>query len=139
MELQQKIFQALSDSRTGSFATVTPEGKPWVRYVMLTSQEDLTLSFATGLNSRKVQHIKNNPEVHILCGIDANHPNGDCVQIQGVAEISVDEKQKHAFWNKNFEMYFSGPDDPNYAVVIIKPYRIEYIDALTWKIDVWKG
>jgi general stress protein 26 len=39
--------------------------------------------------------------------------------------VVVDAAEKEAFWNPTLEPVFSGPDDPTYAVMVIKPCRIE--------------
>jgi general stress protein 26 len=48
------------------------------------------------------------------------------VQIQGLARFTTDEAERHSFWRKRLELVFAGPDDPDYGVIIITPYRIEY-------------
>lgn len=47
-------------------------------------------------------------------------------QIEGVATVVTGEAERHAFWNPALAKIFSGPDDPNYGVIVILPYRIEY-------------
>ena len=32
---------------------------------------------------------------------------------------------------------FEGPDDPNYGVIIVKPYRIEYCTPGSFEPEVW--
>jgi general stress protein 26 len=63
--------------------------------------------------------------VHINCGITDPMQMKPYLQIQGRAVIVTDEAERHAFWNPSLAEIFSGPDDPNYAVVVIKPRRIE--------------
>ena len=64
-ELRDKIFEILCKPQMASLATVTAEGKPWVRYVMALTDEDLTLRFATFIEARKVAQIQAHPEVHL--------------------------------------------------------------------------
>ena len=40
--------------------------------------------------------------------------------------ILDDEKSKQAFWNPMLGNFFSGPDDPEYVILNLKPYNIEY-------------
>lgn len=121
------------------FATVTPEGKPWVRYVMIQADEALTLRFATFLESRKVGQIRANPEVHITCGVTEPAPTNRYLQVQARAEVSTDEGERQAFWNEHLKTYFTGPDDPKYAVVICRPYRIEYMAPGAMEPEVWEA
>ena len=37
------------------------------------------------------------------------------------------------------QSYFSGPDDPNYFVVIVKPYRIELMQMTKMIPQVWEA
>jgi general stress protein 26 len=41
-------------------------------------------------------------------------------------EVLDDEKSKHEFWNPMLGKFFSGPDDPEYVILNLKPYSIEY-------------
>jgi general stress protein 26 len=60
------------------------------------------------------------------------------LQIQGRAEIITDEETKKAVWNAHLENIFSGPDDPNYCVCKITPYRIEYQGMGMVPPEVWE-
>jgi len=61
------------------------------------------------------------------------------LQIAGRAEITTDEKERHRLWNDNLKAYFSGPDDPNYCGVIVKPYRIELMGMTEMIPQVWEA
>lgn len=124
-ELKARIEDGLKNLQLANLATVTMEGRPWTRYVMIAGDNDLSLRCATFLSARKVEQIKQNPEVHLTCGVMNPMEIKPFYQIQGRAEIVTDEAEKTAFWNLSLEPIFSGSDDPNYAVVVIKPYRIE--------------
>lgn len=124
-ELKDKIQHDLSGMQLANLATLTEEGLPWTRYVMIQADRTLTIRCATHLNARKVAHIQNNPEIHVTCGVlDPAHMK-PYYQIQGRAEVSTDDAERHGFWNPSLESIFSGKDDPAYAVIVIKPYRIE--------------
>jgi len=107
-------------------ATVTEDGKPWVRYVTPMADENLTLWMATFIRSRKVAQIRKNSEVHLTLGVTTMETAESYLQIQGRAEILTDEKTKKTVWLDQLKAIFSGPDDPNYVVCRITPYRIEY-------------
>ena len=124
-ELKDRILNELGHLQLASLATVTESGLPWTRYVMITGDDSLTIRCATFLGSRKVQQIQNNPEVHITCGITDPLEMKPYLQIQGRAEVITDEAERHALWNPSLESIFSDADDPTYAVIMIKPYRIE--------------
>jgi general stress protein 26 len=61
------------------------------------------------------------------------------VQIQGRAEVSRDEAERKAYWKDELKTYFSGPDDPNYSVVIVRPYRIELQTMASMEPEVWEA
>jgi general stress protein 26 len=67
-KLTEKILAVLANDQTVSLATISSDGKPWVRYVTLFAKADFPLLFCTDIGSRKIAHIRNNPEVHITCG-----------------------------------------------------------------------
>ena len=137
-DLAQRIFTIIKEPYLASFATITEDGKPWVRYVTPHASEDLTIRFSTFIGSRKVAQIKKNPEVHLTCGVTDPATAQTYLQIQGKAELSTDKAEREAFWNDYLKRYFKGPDDPNYAIIIVKPYRIELYTMGNFKPEVWK-
>ena len=136
-DLKNKILQILQTPQLAGFATVTPEGKPWVRYVMAMASEDMTIRFATFTKARKVEQIKNNPEVHLTCGVTDPTQMAPYLQIEGRAELSNDAKERHGFWSDMLAPIFEGPDDPNYGIIIITPYRIECCNPGSFTAEVW--
>ena len=68
-DLKTRILDFISKPHLAGFATVTEDGKPWVRYVMPVASPDMTIRFSTFLEARKVAHIAHNPEVHLICGV----------------------------------------------------------------------
>ncbi|WP_372845407.1 pyridoxamine 5'-phosphate oxidase family protein [Pontiella sp.] len=134
--LKKKMVDGLLPLQLAGLATVTADGLPWTRYVMIRGDEDLTLRCGTFLCARKVEQIKANPEVHLTCGVTDPMDMKSYYQIQGRAEVVTDAAEKQAFWNPTLEPIFSGPDDPNYAVLVIKPYRIERVTPPQMQPDV---
>ena len=120
-------------------ATITEDGKPWVRYVTLTGDENLTLWGATFCASRKVSQIKKNPEVHVTTGVSTMETAESYLQIQGTAEVLSDPEVKTAVWYDHLQQIFSGPDDPNYCVLKITPYRIEFQAMGPVPPEVWES
>ena len=136
-ELKKRILDVISQRRVAAFATVTPEGKPWVRYVVPRADEELTLTFATFLDSRKVAQVKKNPEVHLTTGVSNLETARQYVQVQGLAEVVTDDSERTAYWQDHLKVYFTGPDDPNYCLMVIKPYRIELVSMTGQDPEVW--
>jgi general stress protein 26 len=138
-DLKAKIYNEIKEPQLMSVATITEEGNPWVRYVVGFGNEDLSIRFVTSLQTRKVAHIKANPEVHMVCGAKTLESTENYLQIAGKAEITTDEQERQRLWNDNLKAYFSGPDDPNYCVVIVKPYRIELMGMTEMVPQVWEA
>ena len=136
-DLKNRIYKILRIPQLTSFATITGEGKPWVRYVIALASEDFTIHFATFIKARKVEQIKINPEVHLTCGVNDPVKITPYLQIQGKAELLTDKEVKNNFWNDTLNKIFQGPDDPNYAIIQVVPYRIEYCTAGSFEPEVW--
>ncbi|HIJ70346.1 MAG TPA: pyridoxamine 5'-phosphate oxidase family protein [Planctomycetes bacterium] len=136
-DLKDRIYEILKGLQLASFATVTGDGKPWVRYVMIRGAEDFTIRLATFVKARKVTQIQKNAEVHLTCGITDPQMMAPYLQIQGKARLTIDEAERHRFWFDKLSGIFKGPDDANYGIIIVKPYRIEYCSADPHQSEVW--
>ncbi|MBU4484652.1 pyridoxamine 5'-phosphate oxidase family protein [bacterium] len=136
-DLKNRIYELTKERQMSSFATVTEEGKPWVRYVMIHGSPDLTIRFSSFVTSRKIKHLGKNSEVHITCGITNQNEAKPYLQIQGRAHMTTDKAERDAFWCDDLKNIFSGPDDPNYSVVIVEPYRIELWD-FGKETEIWE-
>lgn len=137
LKLQKKIFAKLAKPTLAAVATITKDGKPWARYVMVYADKDLNIAFSTFKGSRKVAHLRKKSDVHVLCGATSLKGTTAYLQIQGKAKISADPKVKRAHWNPGLKAYFSGPSDPNYVVVQIQPSQIEYQSMKAMGPEVW--
>lgn len=125
-DLKDRILDVFKGPCLSGLATITEDGKPWVRYVMTEASDDLTFRCSSFADVRKVPQIERNPEVHLTCGIIQPTEKGPYLQIQGRAEFTTDREARHSFWSDRLSVVFEGPDDPKYGVVIIRPYRIEF-------------
>jgi general stress protein 26 len=135
-DLKKRAYELAKDFQLINLATITEDGKPWVRYVSGKADEDLFIRFCTFLGSDKVREMKKNPNVHISLGA-AGHSAANWLQIAGTAEISTTKTEREAFWQDMFKRFFSGPDDPYFCVVIVKPMRIELASISSKAPEVW--
>jgi len=124
-DLKSRIFEKLKGPALVGFATLTLDGRPWVRYVVAAADPDLNLWFSTHIASRKVAQIRKNPAVHLHAGVSTMETAESYVQVEGQAEVLTDAGTRKALWSDMLKRYFSGPDDPNFCVVKIRPSRIE--------------
>jgi general stress protein 26 len=138
-DLKQRILKITRQLQLASLATVTEDGKPWVRYVMAISDEDLTMRCATFVDARKVKQIEKNPEVHLTCGVTDPAVMKPYLQIQAKARLAIDEAERHGFWNDTLKVIFEGPDDPKYGVLVMPAYRVEYWSPDGFEPEVWEA
>ena len=122
--------------RLASLATIKDK-KPWVRFVV-SYNDDLILYISTYASSRKVKEIEKNPNVHVTIGGSLENLKAPYVQISGCASIRDDAKIRRKCWHNYMKVYYSGPDDPEYAVIEVKPQIIEYMDSETHKPIIYK-
>lgn len=139
LTLKQKISTILGPPQLSTVATIAEGGKPWVRYVMTQGANDLSVRFATFAQSRKVVQIAANPEVHLTMGVTDPGVMIPYLQIQGRARFSSEAEDRHDFWSEMLAGYFSGPDDPNYGVIIVTPYLIELVTPGSFTPEVWRA
>jgi general stress protein 26 len=141
-EIEDKILaklRQLDQPAVWSLATVTEDGKPWVRYVTpMAVDDDFVIWGNTFAGARKVAQIGANPEVHLTVGVKDFASAADYLQVSGVAEVVMDSAVKAAKWDAHLSAVYSGPDDPNFAVLKITPYRIEYQTLAPVPPVVWE-
>ena len=137
-DLKQRILDVvIHKPMLSGFATITADGKPWVRYVVAEASEDLTFRFTSFTGARKVDQLARNAEGHLTCGIpDAAQFQLPYLQIQGRAVFTTDPAERAAFWSDRLKVLFTGPDDPRYGVVVLTAYRIEYTHV-GQPVEVW--
>ncbi|HSQ35645.1 MAG TPA: pyridoxamine 5'-phosphate oxidase family protein [Candidatus Binatia bacterium] len=137
-DLEKRIWEIIGQPRTAALATIDANGAPWVRYVTIRSEADFILNFCTAYSTRKARQMKDNPRVHLTCG-DLQPPDDSVyLQIAGQAEIRADAATKKNHWQEGWRRYFSGPDDPDYVMVFIRPERIEYNGPGSPVAEVWE-
>ena len=107
-----------------SLATVDEEGHPQVRFVRAKIDEACTLRVPTFAETKKVSQIRADGRVHLTCGQTDPKTPGYYFQIDGEAAITTQAEERSLCWTPLLEKWFSGPEDPNYAVVRIEPKRI---------------
>lgn len=138
--VKQHILNIFKQERLAWMATSSPEGIPRIWDVSLSAVQDFPLIFSASTNSLKIQHIQQNPRVHMLCARFVPPDRTEYLLIQGEASISTDPELKLQHWNPFLARNFDGPDDPFYAIVTIDPLRIEieYKDQADSELLVWE-
>jgi general stress protein 26 len=137
-DLKQRIFDASKELQLVNVATITEDSKPWVRYVMGKADEDLLFRFCTSKGTRKVSQISKNPNVHICLGVSDLETAKNWLQVEGKAEITTEKSERESFWFDELKNYFSGPDDPEYCIVIVRPTRVEFGTMGDMEPEIWE-
>ncbi len=140
MDILKTVLEMLTAPQLSNLATITLDGKPWTRYVMVKAGDGDRICSAVSLDSRKIEQVENNPEVHITFGVcnPQNDFNKPYVQIQARATVSTSQKDREEYWFDMLDMVFKGPEDPNYAILVMEPYYIEYFMPGEHRPQVWK-
>ncbi|MFC7680467.1 pyridoxamine 5'-phosphate oxidase family protein [Paenibacillus sp. GCM10028914] len=134
LQLEQKIVKALDQNKFCTFATI--EGsKPKARYMAL-FHEGLSIHLATDRRTHKVEELESNPHVFLLAGFELGGTQ-EILEIQGTASVTKNDSLRQKVWNDELKKWFEGSDDPNYIVLDIEPYRIEYT-APDQEREVWE-
>jgi general stress protein 26 len=130
--LKNKIIAVLKRSVLASVATVK-DGKPRVRYMVVLQGSGLTLWTTTFVQSRKIQEIQNNNHIDLIIGGDEKNFQAPYLNVRATAEVFTDIQTKKQYWNEMLKSYYSGPEDPKLAIIVISPQVIEYMggDSMT--------
>jgi general stress protein 26 len=133
--LKNKIVDVLKRSVLAAVATIK-DGKPWVRYMVVTPGSGLSLWTTTFTQSRKIKEIQNNKNIDLIIGGDEKNFTAPYLNVRATAEIFTDIETKKKYWNDMLKSYYSGPEDPNLAIIVISPQVIEYMsgDSMTPEI-----
>lgn len=125
-QLKEKILNVIKESKIGVLSTVE-NNKPYSRY-MTFFNEELTFYTPTSVETEKIDEIEKNPHVHILIGYENEGLGDSYLEISGTSKINDSAELKKKLWNKSFEQWFKGPEDPNYVLLQIKPESIRLMN-----------
>jgi general stress protein 26 len=144
MEVAMPVFERLlktlrrNDDFLCALATVDADGRPHVRYMKGLIDDLLTIRCPTFASTQKVRDILHCDEIALTCGDTDTTQPGSYFHIAARAVISEDPLDRTAAWTPRLEKWFSGVDDPRYAVVKITPTRIiAYPIGGGPKAEVW--
>jgi general stress protein 26 len=121
-----RVAELLKDERIGLFTTIAPDGTLISRPMAMQEVEfDGDLWFFASRSSRKVAHIRNNPQVNV-----STAGSSSWVSLTGHAVVVDDLAQKRRLWNTVVEAWFpDGPEDPDVILLRIDAASAEYWDS----------
>jgi len=95
-------------------------------------EDDGTLWFYTDIRSIKVDEVTTDQDVHLVYA----HPGKDSfLDLWGTASVVTDRQQIKDKWTPMVKVYFSGgADDPNLALLKVKPQDCYYWDVESGKM-----
>lgn len=129
-QLRAQIEQILESDKVGVMATVK-NNKPHSRY-MTFYHDNLKLFTTTHKETHKAEEIKENPYTHIILGYEGEGFGDMYVEYEGEVSICDSATLKKKLWNKAMELWFTGPDDPNYMLLEIHPALIRLMNKQTY-------
>jgi general stress protein 26 len=95
-------------------------------------EDDGTLWFYTDIRSIKVEEVATDHDVHLVY----SHPGKDSyLDVWGTASVVKEKEKLKEKWSPMVKVYFSdGVDDPNLALLKVKPQNCYYWDNETGKM-----
>ncbi len=108
-------------------ALLDVEGYPTASTISVSKNDGISsMTFCTGLNSNKTPRIEKCNRASVCsCSMEHN------ITLVGTIEIITDPDVKKEMWYSGLEGHFSGPEDPNYCVLMFKTER--YNLMVDWK------
>jgi len=136
-DVKEKIIELVREYPIGALATID-KNRPWVRYIGFDIDDDCRLFAASYTESRKVDQIKVNHNVHVVFGLDPREEEKPFINYAGTARILMDSATRERFWQEMYGDFFSGPDDPNYAIIEVSPQLIEYYGTYLREPEIYR-
>jgi general stress protein 26 len=119
--------------------TVDCDGQPHVRAMdPFLPDEDMVVYLGTNPKSRKVQEIRDNPQVTLYYSDDSGE---GYVAIIGTAILVDDPKQKAVWWKKDWDEFYKDQKE-SYLLIKVIPEKLEIVnykhniisDSETWSV-----
>lgn len=130
-EAATKFKQLAEDIRVCMFITNTNSDEHTRPMSAVEVEEDGTLWFFTDVRSVKVDEVTQERDVHLTFA----HPGKESyLDVWGTAGVVTDRQQIKDKWSPVVKAWFpDGEDDPNLALLKIKPTDVYYWDAQSGK------
>jgi len=148
---QNRAIDLLSNAEAVCLTTIEKDGWPFTRAMLNLRNEnrypdlipvftnynqELLLYFTTNTSSEKVAQIAhNNKASAYFCS--PSEWRG--LMLGGAVSIVSDHSIKKTLWQKEWAMYYpKGVEDPDYAILCLKPQVARYyelLDSCTWYLN----
>jgi general stress protein 26 len=131
-EAVEKFKKLVEDIRVCMFITATNSDEHTRPMSAIEVEDDGTLWFFTDIRSIKVDEVTRERDVHLTFA----HPGKESyIDVWGSAGTVTDRQQIKDKWSPVVKAWFpNGEDDPNLALLKIKPTDVYYWDAESGKM-----
>jgi general stress protein 26 len=119
---KEGALKIIADHPCASMITVDENNFP-VERVMYTAKvdDDLTVYYGTFRSSNKCAQLSANPGIILIWPAGAGF-----LTLKGKAEVLDDAETLNHVWQDLFSQHFTGPTDPTFVAVKIKPVSVTY-------------
>lgn len=116
---KQKALELIEKYPNSTLATIDADGFPAMRIMFtLKVDQDMTVYYLTSKATKKCDQIRKNANVSIAW---TNSSVWESVDYKGIASLCDDPETLKKLWRDEFSNYFTGFDDPNMVVIVVKP------------------
>ena len=120
----KKLRDMMKDFRSAMLVTLDGTGSPRARPMNVVSVEnDAELWFVTGDDSGKVDELERDRRCAVTMQSSVVQ-----VSVTGRAFLVEDRQKIDELWNKTWDVWFEGKDDPRIALLRVVPEKGEYWD-----------
>jgi general stress protein 26 len=88
------------------------------------SDADGTIWFLTGADTAKAFEVSKQPELLVVL-----QSTGKYLSVSGSGELLRDREKIRSLWKEPYRVWFDGKDDPNIALICLRPSSAEYWDS----------
>ena len=119
---KEEVYDLIKDAGYCILATVE-DNKPKARPMMPCLNDEGEMLLACLASCRTINQVKVNPNVE-LCYLDRMMR---FARVSGTAQVGEDSGKKEYVWNNipMLRQYFTGPEDEQFILIMIKIERIE--------------
>jgi general stress protein 26 len=134
LEARTQLWELIKDTRFAMFTTRHHNGHLHSRPMTTQNQrvdEDDSLWFFMSRKSEPVDDLQADQTVNVAY---ANPDRDSYVSVSGTARLVDESTRKQQLWSKPAEAYFSGPDDPDLALVQVRITHADFWDVKESKL-----
>lgn len=125
MELIKVARELMTSAGTCALITIGEQGYPQARVMdAFLPEEDFTVWFGTNPNTRKVEQIKNNPQVTLFY---SDPEAAGYVALHGTATLINDKSEKEKRWKEAWSVFYPNRDDA-YILIKVSPEWMEVVN-----------